>query len=102
MPRVLAPFGDRGVFFGDVIERLPKSTFERPRARATGRAGDVYVCHPFLVHRATWPHRGTGPRMIAQPAIPQDQPFALHDSGDACAVERSILRGLEEGGRPTP
>jgi hypothetical protein len=102
VPRVLAPFGDQGVFFGDVIPRLPKSTFERPRARATGRAGDVYVCHPFLVHRATWPHRGTSPRMIAQPAIPQDQPFALRDSGDACAVERSILRGLQEGGRPTP
>jgi len=102
VPRVLAPFGDRGVLFGDVIERLPKSTFERPRARATGRAGDVYVCHPFLVHRATWPHRGTSPRMIAQPAIPQCQPFALHDSGDACAVERSILCGLQEGGPPAP
>ena len=22
-------------------------------------AGDVYLCHPFIVHTATWPHRGT-------------------------------------------
>src|SRR5205809_1490003 len=39
VPRVLAPFGERGVFFGDVAGNLPASTFERPRARATGRAG---------------------------------------------------------------
>jgi phytanoyl-CoA dioxygenase PhyH len=95
VPPILAPFGDRGVFFGDVAQRLPATTFRRPRARATGRAGDVYLCHPFLVHRATWPHRGTRPRMIAQPSIPQYQPFELRDGGDACAVERSILRVLQ-------
>src|SRR2546430_7858531 len=59
VPGVLAPFGARGVFFGDVAGNLPASTFVRPRARATGRAGDVYLCHPFLVHRATWPHLGS-------------------------------------------
>jgi hypothetical protein len=67
----------------------------RVRAHATGRAGDVYVCHPFLVHRATWPHRGSGPRMLAQPAIEYPQPFALREDRDVCAVERAILRGLE-------
>jgi hypothetical protein len=76
VPRVLAPFGERGVFFGDVVGRLPASTFQRPRVHATGRAGDVYVCHPFLVHRATWPHRGAGPRMLAQPEIGHREPFA--------------------------
>jgi hypothetical protein len=95
VPRVVAPFGDRGAFFGDVARRLPASTFRRPSLRATGRAGDVYVCHPFLVHRATWPHLGAGPRMVAQPAVALYQPFALRDGGDACAVERCILRGLE-------
>jgi hypothetical protein len=98
VPAVLAPFGDRGAFFGEVAGRLPRSTFERPRAWATGRAGDVYICHPFIVHRATWPHRGAAPRVIAQPAIPQRQPFALRDDGDVCAVERSILRALRERG----
>ena len=100
VPPVLAPVGDRGVFFGDVIERLPASTLQRPRARATGRAGDVYLCHPFLVHRATWPHRGAGPRMLAQPSIPQREPFALRESSDACPVEQSILRGLRERDLP--
>jgi Phytanoyl-CoA dioxygenase (PhyH) len=94
VPRVLAPFGAKGVFFGDVTEALPASTFQRSRARATGRAGDVYVCHPFLVHRATWPHRGSRPRMIAQPAIALHEPFALRDGAAVCAVEQAILRGL--------
>src|SRR5437870_5693779 len=95
VPRVLTPFGERGVFHGDVAGQLPGSTFERPRARATGHAGDVFLCHPFLVHRATWPHRGTGPRIVAQPAVALHQPFALRPGAGARPVERAILRGLE-------
>jgi hypothetical protein len=94
IPRLLAPFGHRGVFFGDVAGDMPQSTFQRPRARATGQAGDVYVCHPFIVHRATWPHLGSRPRMIAQPEIAHYEPFALRDDSDVCVVERAILRGL--------
>jgi Phytanoyl-CoA dioxygenase (PhyH) len=99
VPRVLVPAGDRGVFFGDVVEQLPGSTFERPLMRATGHAGDVFLCHPFLVHRATWPHRGVGPRMVAQPAVAIREPFALCPGPDLCPVERAILRGLEPSGR---
>jgi hypothetical protein len=96
VPRVLAPHGERGMFSGDVAPRLGAATFERPRARATGSAGDVYVCHPFLVHRATWPHRGARPRIIALPEIAHRQPFALRDAPGLCAVERAILRGLAD------
>jgi hypothetical protein len=95
VPRVLAPFGERGVFFGDVVPRLPRSTLGRPRAWATGQAGDVVLCHPFLVHRATWPHRGAGPRMVAQPAVAMHEPFALESHRATGPVERAILRGLE-------
>ena len=101
VPRVLAPYGERGVFFGDVVGQLPAATFRRPHARATGGAGDVFICHPFLVHRATWPHRGAGPRMIAQPAIGHPEPFALRNDADACVVERAILSGLESPCRRT-
>ena len=96
VPHVLAPFGDRGVFFGDVTQRLPPSTFARPRAFATGNAGDVWVCHPFLVHRATWPHRGRTPRIMAQPGIAHAEPFTLRGDGAMSAVERAILSGLVE------
>jgi len=94
VPRVLAPHGQAGVFFPDVIAQLPASVFERPRAFATGRAGDVYLCHPFLVHRATWPHTGAGPRIVAQPEIGLHEPFALRDGPHVCAVERAILAAL--------
>jgi len=94
IPRVLVPYAERGVFFGDVTKDLPDSTLSRPRAFATGTAGDVYICHPFLVHRATWPHRGFGPRIMAQPGIAHSQPFALRDGTNVCPVERAILQGL--------
>jgi hypothetical protein len=54
---------------GDVPARLQPSVLCRRAAEATGRAGDVYLCHPFIVHTATWPHRGTSPRMMAQPGV---------------------------------
>jgi hypothetical protein len=97
VPRLLLPFGERGIFHGDV--ELQRSTFRRRSVRATGRAGDVYVCHPFLVHRATWPHLGTGPRMLAQPAIDHHHPFGLRDDVPVCAVERAILHGLRDVSR---
>jgi hypothetical protein len=37
-------------------------------------AGDVFLCHPFLVHAASWPHAGRHPRIMAQPGV------ALHDA----------------------
>ena len=35
---------------------------------ATGSAGTVYLCHPFIVHSAQ-SHRGTRPRFMAQPPL---------------------------------
>jgi hypothetical protein len=99
IPRILAPYGEAGVFFGDVSAEIPAATFRRPSAFATGDAGDVFICHPFLVHRATWPHRGVKPRIIAQPEIAHPQPFALRDLAVACPVERAILQGLERSGK---
>lgn len=96
VPRQLAPYGERGVFYGETIMALPDSTFERPRVRATGGAGDVFLCHPFLVHRATWPHRGSRPRILAQPEIGIHPPFGLRGGTDAYPVEQAILRGLDQ------
>jgi hypothetical protein len=95
VPRVLAPFGERGTFFANATATLPASTFQRSRVRATGRAGDVFLCHPFLVHRATWPHRGARPRIVAQPGVAIHEPFALRHTGDLSPVELAIIRGLE-------
>jgi hypothetical protein len=95
VPRVLAPVGERGMWFAPVAGALPTSTFERPRRFATGQAGDVFLCHPFTVHRATWPHLGSRPRMVAQPGIAIHEPFGLRRIPDACLVERAIIDSLE-------
>jgi hypothetical protein len=94
VPSVLAPAGDTGMPFGHVAPKLQARTFERSQVRATGRAGDVFVCHPFLVHAASWPHRGTSARMIAQPEVSIEAPFRLSDIPSPCPVEQAILRGL--------
>jgi Phytanoyl-CoA dioxygenase (PhyH) len=63
---------------------------------ATGAAGTVYLCHPFLVHAAQV-NRGTHPRFMAQPPLLPTEPLCL-DRTDATAyspVERAIRRGLE-------
>jgi hypothetical protein len=68
-------------------------------------SGDVFLCHPFIVHTAPWPHRSAGPRMIAQPAINAPAGFAL-DGPDPSPVSRAIVAGLDlaaglgGGGRP--
>jgi hypothetical protein len=67
-------------------------------AHATGRAGDVFLCHPFIVHTATWPHRGAGPRMIAQPAINAPDGFGL-DGSDPSPVARAVVAGLDLAAR---
>ena len=93
VPALLEPAGDAGLSFPALAERLPPRTFERASALATGKAGDVFVCHPFLVHRATWPHRGVAPRLVAQPGVAIHEPFAL-DGLHPAPVEATILRAL--------
>jgi hypothetical protein len=67
IPAVLEPYGDEGV---SSLAFTPPAEFDDlPIALATGLAGDVYLCHPFLVHAAQR-HRGEVPRFVAQPGVP--------------------------------
>jgi hypothetical protein len=72
--RVLGPAGEAGRPFSQAAPRAARASAARPTALVTGRAGDVFLCHPFLVHAASWPHTGLHPRIIAQPGV------ALHDA----------------------
>jgi hypothetical protein len=91
----LATAGPEGMPGGAVVDLLQPSTLCRTVAEATGAAGDVYLCHPFIVHTATWPHRGTGPRMMAQPGVEVPEGFAL-DGSDPSPVARAIVHGLAD------
>jgi hypothetical protein len=92
MPALLHAFGGDGVF--GLEAPLPEPT-ERIEL-ATGEAGDVYLCHPFLVHAASWPHRGTQPRFIAQPPISITGDLKLDGDRDRLSpVARAVRTALD-------
>jgi hypothetical protein len=91
VPQFLAPYGEAGTDSDADFWR--PSTLCMTAAHATGKAGDVFLCHPFMVHTATWPHRGAGPRMISQPAVNAPDGFVL-DGSDPSPVARAIVKGL--------
>jgi hypothetical protein len=61
VPPVLAPHGEEGASIFEVAAEIDAASAHRSLAYATGAPGDVYLCHPFLVHAAQ-PHHGTRPR----------------------------------------
>ena len=66
--RELLPYGEAGATLRQLSADGYASTDHCDIVLATGKAGTVYLCHPFLVHAAQ-PHRGTVPRFMAQPPI---------------------------------
>jgi hypothetical protein len=93
VPKLLAPVGERGLSYLELAAALPPAD-RRPLALATGEAGDVYLCHPFLVHAAQ-PHRGRTPKFMAQPPLHPIEPLALHRDDEAYSpVEMAIRIGL--------
>jgi hypothetical protein len=66
--RELLPYGDTGATLRQLSADGYASTQDCEVALATGAAGSVYLCHPFLVHAAQ-PHRGQRPRFMAQPPL---------------------------------
>jgi hypothetical protein len=93
IPRLLEPFGDAGLSVIELAEKLDV-TAKRAVALATGSAGTVYLCHPFLVHAAQ-PHHGATPRFLAQPPLLPAQTLQIHrDGGEYSPVEVAIRLGL--------
>ncbi|WP_189313482.1 phytanoyl-CoA dioxygenase family protein [Streptomyces brasiliensis] len=94
VPPVLEPYGEEGASFLELGPKVAAASAGRRLAWATGRPGDVYLCHPFLVHAAQ-PHHGTRPRFMAQPALLPAVPYEL-DRPDLTysPVEAAIRRGL--------
>jgi hypothetical protein len=61
---------------------------------ATGKAGTVYLCHPFIVHAAQ-NHYGTTPKFMAQPPLLSKVDFNINKiETQLCPVEKAILTGL--------
>jgi hypothetical protein len=91
--RLLAPFGDDGLSMLELARLVDRTTVGLPEAFATGTAGTVYLCHPFLVHAAQ-PHRGTTPRFLAQPPLYSLAPLELERiDGHYSLVEIAVRLG---------
>ena len=94
--RTLAPAGEDGLSLRELAVDGFAETAGRREVQATGEAGTVYLCHPFLVHAAQ-PHRGVRPRFMAQPPLLPAEPFALErPDGNYSPVELAIRRALED------
>jgi hypothetical protein len=96
MARFLAPAGEAGMSHKDMVPNQMGAG--RPEALATGDAGTVYLCHPFLVHAAQR-HQGTAPRFMAQPPLHPTEPIQLDRlDGDYSPVEIAIRQALQGRG----
>ncbi|QHC23073.1 phytanoyl-CoA dioxygenase family protein [Streptomyces sp. GS7] len=98
VPSFLQPAGESGMDLFSLCTAMDEAgqldAPHRPLALATGQAGDVYLCHPFLIHAAQ-PHRGTAPRFLAQPPLIPTGPLDLDRSdGTHSPVERAVRLGL--------
>ena len=87
---LLAPFGDDGLAWATLCERADEASGSRRVTAATGSLGDVYLCHPFLVHRGQ-AHRGTQPRFMAQPPLEPSELFDVE-----CRVPSAVQHAIAE------
>lgn len=90
--RLLAPYDDTGLSFMELATQLDTLP-EREAVYATGKAGTVYLCHPFLVHAAQ-PHTGSNPKFMAQPPLLLRDELNPADSESHSPLEQAIRLAL--------
>lgn len=92
--RLLEPEGEEGLDARELARRAAEASAQRPVALATGKAGDVVLCHPFLVH-AGQPHRGEAPRFLGQPKLSPAGPMRIDgDEAGLSPVEIAMSRAV--------
>lgn len=91
--RMLEPAGETGIRVRDLDL---SATSHCREILATGLAGTVYLCHPFLVHAAQV-NRGTQPKFMAQPPLLPAEPLEgdRPNPRDDSPVEIAIRQALE-------
>ena len=91
--KILEPEGEKGLSFMELTQRLGTIS-TKEESTATGKAGTVYLCHPFIVH-AGQNHVGTTPKFMAQPPLLIKTPFNINKMDHLlCPVEKAILKGI--------
>lgn len=91
--KVLQPVGEQGLSFMELATKLAEMP-EREEALATGKAGTVYLCHPFIAHAAQR-HNGIEPRFLAQPPLLLRNSLVIENANrDYTPLEEAIRLGL--------
>ncbi len=90
VPPMLTSAGESGCDWMSLCAKAVPATEDLDVVAATGSVGDVYLCHPFLVHSGQ-AHRGRVPRFMAQPPL---EPIGEID--EASPVAAAIRRGLDQ------
>ena len=88
--RRLAPAGEAGLSLRELAVDGFAATASCPEVAATGAAGTVFLCHPFLVHAAQ-KHRGKRVKFMAQPPLAPAQPLSVDGPSP---VERAIAEAI--------
>ena len=90
--KLLAPLGEAGLSFTDLAINLSELSGGE-EVLATGKAGTVFLCHPFIVHAAQR-NRGMQPKFMAQPPLLLKNQFNVNGVGPFCPVEEAIRIAL--------
>ena len=91
--KLLQPKDESGLSFMELAKELDV-TKDLPEILATGSAGTVYLCHPFIVHAAQ-SHRGKNPRFMAQPPLMPARELEIDRAEhDYSPVEIAIRKGI--------
>ena len=91
--KILEHEGENGLSFMELAQRL-NTISTKEEMGATGKAGTVYLCHPFIVHTAQ-NHYGTTPKFMAQPPLLTKNDFNIKRTDTLlCPVEKAIWKGI--------
>jgi hypothetical protein len=94
VPPLLHAAGATGMSFARATALAAQASTDRSVALATGAAGDVYLCHPFLVHGAQ-AVQGRRPRLMSQTPLISDNAVELDKPAETDSpLETAIRRGL--------
>ena len=90
--KILSTEGDSGLSFTALATRL-NTLPVRGESLATGKAGTIYLCHPFLVHSAQR-HKGENPKFMAQPPLLLKSELTIEGRHHFTPLEKAIRAGL--------
>lgn len=92
--RILSDKGDEGLSFMELAEKL-NTLPNQDTVQATGKAGTIYLCHPFLAHSAQ-AHKGRSPKFMAQPPLLLRNELNITDANPEVApMAKAIQQALK-------